>query len=114
MVLAPEHPLVDEVTTPEQRALVEEYRKKIATMDVVTRKITDKEKTGVFTGGHCINTATGEEIPIWIAVYVLMEYWMGAWMGVPGHDQRELEFDHNLNVVITEVMSIAHERSYAT
>src|SRR5690625_4340651 len=105
MVLAPEHPLVDEVTTPEQRALVEEYRKKIATMDVVTRKITDKEKTGVFTGGHCINPATGEEIPIWIADYVLMEYGTGAIMAVPGHDQRDFEFAQKFALPIKQVIA---------
>jgi leucyl-tRNA synthetase len=105
MVLAPEHPLVDELTTPEQRPLIEEYRARIATMDVVARKKTDKEKTGVFTGGHCINPATGQEIPVWIADYVLMEYGTGAIMAVPGHDQRDFEFAQKFALPIRRVIA---------
>jgi leucyl-tRNA synthetase len=105
MVLAPEHPLVDVLTTPEQRPLVEEYRARIATMDVVARKVTDKEKTGIFTGGHCINPATGQEIPVWIADYVLMEYGTGAIMAVPGHDQRDFEFAQKFALPIRRVIA---------
>ena len=92
MVLAPEHPLVDALTTPEQRAEVEAYRRAAASKDLVSRKVGDREKTGVFTGGYAINPATGKPIPVWIADYVLMEYGTGAIMAVPGHDERDFEF----------------------
>ncbi len=90
-MLAPEHPLVDALTTDEQRAEVEAYRERAAKQDLVSRKTT-KEKTGVFTGSYATNPATGEPIPIWIADYVLMEYGTGAIMAVPGHDERDFEF----------------------
>ena len=92
MVLAPEHPLVDALTTPEQRAEVEAYRSAAASKDLVSRKVGDREKTGVFTGGYAMNPATGKPIPVWIADYVLMEYGTGAIMAVPGHDERDFEF----------------------
>ena len=76
----------------EQRAEVEAYRKAAASKDLVSRKVGDREKTGVFTGGYAINPATGEPIPVWIADYVLMEYGTGAIMAVPGHDERDWEF----------------------
>jgi leucyl-tRNA synthetase len=101
MVLAPEHPLVDAVTNEVQRDKVEAYRERVASEDLVTRKKTDKEKTGVFTGGFCVNPATGKNIPVWIADYVLMEYGTGAIMAVPGHDERDFEFatKHELPIV---------------
>ncbi|HEX7091836.1 MAG TPA: leucine--tRNA ligase [Longimicrobiales bacterium] len=105
MVLAPEHPLVDRVTTDEQRAAVDEYRRRVASFDLVTRKKTDKEKTGVFTGGYAVNPATGEEIPIWIADYVLMEYGTGAIMAVPGHDERDFEFAEKFSLPIRRVVA---------
>ena len=105
MVIAPEHPLVDTLTTPEQRPLVEEYRARVTAMDLVARKKTDKEKTGVFTGGYCINPATGQEIPVWIADYVLMEYGTGAIMAVPGHDQRDFEFAQKFALPIRRVIA---------
>src|SRR5690606_5020590 len=92
MVQAPDHPLVARITTPEQRAAVDEYRAIVGATDLVNRKKTDKEKTGVDTGARAINPATGGEIPIWIADYVLMEYGTGAIMAVPGHDERDFEF----------------------
>ncbi|MFW6202335.1 MAG: class I tRNA ligase family protein, partial [Gemmatimonadota bacterium] len=104
MVLAPEHPLVDEVTTEERRDTVETYRTKVASLDLVTRKKTEKEKTGVFTGGYCVNPATGEEIPIWIADYVLMEYGTGAIMAVPAHDDRDFEFAEKFALPIRPVV----------
>jgi leucyl-tRNA synthetase len=91
LVLAPEHPLVDAITTSQQRAIVDEYRAKAASQDLVSRKTT-KEKTGEFTGSYAINPATSKPIPIWIADYVLMEYGTGAIMAVPGHDERDFEF----------------------
>ncbi|MBI4409689.1 MAG: leucine--tRNA ligase [Gemmatimonadetes bacterium] len=105
MVLAPEHPLVDRVTAPEQRALVETYRAHVTTVDLVTRKKVELEKTGVFTGGTCRNPATGEEIPIWIADYVLMEYGTGAIMAVPGHDERDFEFASKFALPIRRVVA---------
>ncbi len=105
MVLAPEHPLVDVVTSSEQRTVVEAYRAGAAAMDLVSRRKTDKTKTGVFTGGHCINPATGHEIPIWIADYVLMEYGTGAIMAVPGHDSRDFEFATQFGLPIVRVVA---------
>jgi leucyl-tRNA synthetase len=106
MVLAPEHPLVDAVTTPDQRDQVDRYRARAAKMDLVTRKkVEEKEKTGVFTGGMCRNPATGEEIPVWIADYVLMEYGTGAIMAVPGHDQRDFEFARKFDLPIVRVVA---------
>ena len=105
LVLAPEHPLVDALTTDEQREAVETYRAKVVATDLVTRKKTDKEKTGVFTGGYAINPATGEEIPVWIADYVLMEYGTGAIMAVPGHDERDFEFAQKFALPIRRVVA---------
>ena len=105
MVLAPEHPIVDIVTTDERRAEVEAYRASVAAMDLVTRKKTDKAKTGVFTGGYCVNPATGQDVPVWIADYVLMEYGTGAIMAVPGHDERDLEFAHQFGLPIVRVIA---------
>ena len=104
MVLAPEHPLVSELTTPEQRTAVHAYRRQAAAMDVVSRRIGDKEKTGVFTGAYCVNPATGEQIPIWIADYVLMEYGTGAIMAVPGHDERDWQFATKFGLEIRPVV----------
>ncbi|MGH7477093.1 MAG: leucine--tRNA ligase [Longimicrobiales bacterium] len=107
MVLAPEHPLVDRVTSDARRAEVEEYRRRAVTTDLVSRKKEDKAKTGVFTGGFCINPATGEDIPVWIADYVLMEYGTGAIMAVPAHDQRDFEFATQFALEIRPVLRAA-------
>ncbi|MEO7987168.1 MAG: class I tRNA ligase family protein, partial [Gemmatimonadales bacterium] len=80
MVLAPEHPLVDVLTSAEQRSAVDAYRKAAASQDLVSRKVGERDKTGVFTGGYTVNPATDERIPVWIADYVLMEYGTGAIM----------------------------------
>ncbi len=103
LVLAPEHPLVDAVTTPEQRAAVDAYREATARQDVVSRKI-DKEKTGVFTGAYATNPATGAPVPVWIADYVLMEYGTGAIMAVPAHDARDLEFAERFALPVVQVV----------
>jgi leucyl-tRNA synthetase len=92
LVLAPEHPVVEWITTDARRAEVEQYRDRAGAMDIVTRKKADKEKTGVFTGAYAINPATGRPVEIWIADYVLMEYGTGAIMAVPGHDERDFDF----------------------
>ncbi|MBK5096774.1 MAG: leucine--tRNA ligase [Gemmatimonadetes bacterium] len=106
MVLAPEHPLVDSLTTDERRAEVSAYRDAAAAVDLVERlKTDDKTKTGVFTGGFAINPATGLEIPVWIADYVLMEYGTGAIMAVPAHDQRDFEFARQYGLDIRPVVA---------
>jgi leucyl-tRNA synthetase len=92
MVLAPEHPLVDEVTDPARREAVDAYRERAASVDLVQRKKVDRAKTGIFTGGFAVNPATGEEIPVWVADYVLTDVGTGAIMAVPAHDQRDFEF----------------------
>jgi len=101
MVLAPEHPLVDKVTTPEHRAEVEAYKAQAARQSDIDREAVDKEKTGVFTGGFAINPVNGERIPIWIADYVLMTYGTGAIMAVPAHDERDFAFalKHGLPII---------------
>jgi leucyl-tRNA synthetase len=104
MVLAPEHPSVDALTTPDRRVEVEAYRNEVGKLDLVARKKTDKSKTGVFTGGTCLNPATGEVIPIWIADYVLMEYGTGAVMAVPAHDERDFEFASTFGLPFRQVI----------
>jgi leucyl-tRNA synthetase len=91
LVLAPEHPLVDALTTPARAADVQAYRERTTKQDLVSRKSVT-EKTGEFTGSWAINPATGRRVPIWIADYVLMQYGTGAIMAVPGHDERDFEF----------------------
>jgi leucyl-tRNA synthetase len=105
MVVAPEHPMVPGLTTDAQREAVEAYRAASAAKDVVSRKVGDREKTGVFTGGYAINPATGEPIPVWIADYVLMDYGTGAIMAVPGHDERDFEFARKFGLPIVRVIA---------
>ena len=105
LVLAPEHPAVASVTTADQKGDVRDYMEFVASMDLVTRKKTDKEKTGVFTGGYARNPATGRDVPIWIADYVLMEYGTGAIMAVPGHDERDFEFASKYELPIPRVIA---------
>lgn len=92
MVLAPEHPLVDRITTDKQRAAVKEYQKKTASESDLERTELNQAKTGVFTGAYAINPVNNQQIPIWIADYVLMGYGTGAIMAVPAHDERDFEF----------------------
>jgi leucyl-tRNA synthetase len=105
LVLAPEHPLVDEMTTFEQRAEVGKYCRQASQKDLVSRKVGDREKTGVFTGTYARNPATGEAAPIWVADYVLMEYGTGAIMAVPAHDERDYEFAQKFGLEIRRVVS---------
>ncbi|MCH9703514.1 MAG: leucine--tRNA ligase [Chlamydiae bacterium] len=92
LVLAPEHPLVEKVTSGEQKEAIAAYQKAAASKSDLERAELEKEKSGVFTGGYAINPVNGEKLPIWIADYVLMSYGTGAVMGVPGHDSRDAEF----------------------
>ncbi|MBW2731236.1 MAG: leucine--tRNA ligase [Deltaproteobacteria bacterium] len=92
MVLAPEHELVDMLTTPEQKDAIETYRRQAATKSEIDRQADVKIKSGVFTGAYARNPVNGQKVPIWIADYVLMGYGTGAIMAVPGHDQRDFEF----------------------
>ena len=103
MVLAPEHPLVESLTTAKEREKIEAYRERTTKQDLVARK-TSTDKTGAFTGSYAINPATGMEIPIWISDYVLMEYGTGAIMGVPGHDQRDFDFAKEFDLPIVRVV----------
>jgi leucyl-tRNA synthetase len=104
MVLAPEHPLVSKVTTPDMQPAVEAYIRQAARQTDIDREATDKEKTGVFTGGYAINPVNGEKIPIWIADYVLMTYGTGAIMAVPAHDQRDFEFARKYGLEVRVVI----------
>jgi len=103
VVLAPEHPLVDAHTTDAQRAAVDEYRERASRRDLVSRKTT-RDKTGVATGSTVTNPATGEQIPVWVSDYVLMEYGTGAIMAVPAHDERDLEFAHGFELPVKKVV----------
>ena len=104
MVLAPEHPLVHRLTTPEQRDAVEKYREMSSSKSDMDRTDLAKTKTGVFTGGYAFNPVNGREIPIWIADYVLMGYGTGAIMAVPAHDDRDFEFAKVFDLPIQPVV----------
>lgn len=104
ITLAPENPLVLEITTPEQRATVEAYIEQSLLTSEVERMMDDKEKTGVFTGAYALHPLTGERLPIWVADYVLGSYGYGAVMGVPGHDQRDYDFAKKFNLSIIPVV----------
>ncbi|MBI1298572.1 leucine--tRNA ligase [bacterium] len=104
MVLAPEHPLVDKVTSDAQRAAVKEYKTQASWLDEITRGAKDNEKTGVFTGGYAVNPVSDERVPIWIADYVMMGYGTGAIMAVPAHDQRDFEFAKKFELPIRLVV----------
>src|SRR6185295_2891346 len=105
MVLAPEHKLVDLITTPQQRAAVQAYKEEVAKKSDLERTELAKEKTGVFTGAYAINPVNGKKIPIWIADYVLASYGTGAIMAVPAHDERDFEFATKFNLGIKAVVA---------
>tara|TARA_B100001142_G_scaffold245513_1_gene244949 strand:- start:675 stop:2978 length:2304 start_codon:yes stop_codon:yes gene_type:complete len=105
MVLSPEHPLVDELVTAENKEKVEDYKKSAATKSDFERGEINKDKTGVSLGSFAINPVNEKIIPIWIADYVLMSYGTGAIMAVPGHDERDYEFAKKFNLPIAEVVS---------
>ncbi len=104
-VLAPELELVNQITTPEQKQAVEEYKKQAASKSDLERTELNKDKTGVFTGAYAINPVNGKEIPIWISDYVLATYGTGCIMAVPAHDQRDYEFATKFNLPIIQVVS---------
>jgi leucyl-tRNA synthetase len=104
-VLAPEHDLVEKITTPEQKEKVEAYLDKVKTKSDLERTDLAKEKTGVFTGAYAINPANGSKMPIWIADYVLVSYGSGAIMAVPAHDERDYEFAEQFDLPIVEVVA---------
>ena len=103
-VLAPEHKLVDVITTEEQKEAVENYKKLCASKSDLERTELNKEKTGVFTGAYAINPVNNKEIPIWISDYVLATYGTGAIMAVPAHDDRDYEFAKKFNIPIIQVL----------
>jgi len=105
LILAPEHPLVKELTADDQRSEVAAYVDDAIRMTDLDRMAVDKEKTGVFTGAYAAHPLTGAGIPIWVADYVMMEYGSGAIMGVPGHDTRDFEFARRFDLPIIEVIS---------
>ena len=92
VVLAPEHPLVGRITTPERRAEVEAYAERARRSTEIERLAADRPKTGVFTGAHCINPLSGERVPVLVGDYVLLSYGTGIVMGVPAHDERDFAF----------------------
>ncbi|QIZ68727.1 leucine--tRNA ligase [Geobacillus subterraneus] len=104
-VLAPEHPLVEKITTPEQKQAVDAYLKEVQSKSDLERTDLAKEKTGVFTGAYAVHPVTGARLPIWIADYVLMGYGTGAIMAVPAHDERDYEFAKTFNLPIKEVVA---------
>jgi len=104
MVLAPEHPLVDSLTSPERRAEVDAYREQAARHTELERMETERDKTGVFTGGHAVNPVNGARIPVWIADYVLLSYGTGAIMAVPAHDERDFAFARRFGLDIVPVI----------
>ena len=104
MVLAPEHPLVGPLTTDERRAEVEAYLEQAARKTELERMEDSNVKTGVFTGGYAVNPVNGEDIPMWVADYVLLSYGTGAIMAVPAHDQRDFEFARQFGLPIVPVI----------
>lgn len=105
MVLAPEHKLVDKITTEAEREKVKAYQKAVVAKSDLERTELTKEKTGQFTGAYAINPVNGEKLPIWIADYVLASYGTGAIMAVPAHDERDYEFAKKFDLPIKEVLS---------
>ena len=104
MVIAPEHPLLDALTTPEQRAAIETYREAAARKSDLDRTDLAREKTGVFTGSHVIHALTGQPVPVWVADYVLSTYGTGAIMAVPAHDNRDNEFAKTFGIDVVTVV----------
>ena len=109
MVLSPEHPFVERITTPEQKVAVDAYVEAAARKSDLERTDLAKEKTGVFTGAYAINPVNGEKIPVWISDYVLISYGTGAIMAVPAHDERDWDFAKAFGLPIIQVVAAAGE-----
>ena len=105
MVLAPEHPLVQTLTTPAQRKAVEDYIKAASMKSELERTELAKDKSGVFTGAYAVNPMNAKKIPVWISDYILISYGTGAIMAVPGHDERDFEFAKKFDLPIVQVVS---------
>lgn len=105
MVMAPEHPLVNDITSEDQKEAVNSYVKQAQSKSDIERQETDREKTGVFTGAYAVNPVNGEKIPVWIADYVLFGYGTGAIMAVPAHDERDYEFAQKFNLPRKQVVA---------
>jgi leucyl-tRNA synthetase len=105
MVLAPEHKLVDSITTADQRAAVDAYRESAKMKSDLERTDLAKDKTGVFTGAYAINPVNGAKIPVWVSDYILISYGTGAIMAVPSHDERDWEFAKKFGLEIIQVVS---------
>lgn len=108
-VLAPEHPLVEKITTDNQRSIVRDYVQTSKNKSDLDRTAQTKDKTGVFTGALAVNPANGEKVQIWVADYVLMSYGLGAIMAVPGHDERDHEFATKFKIPIKRVLTGGEE-----
>ncbi len=103
MVIAPEHPLALELSTSQQSKSVEDYIETSKSKSELARKAST-EKTGVFTGAYCLNPISGDEVPLWVSDYVLMDYGTGAIMAVPGHDERDFEFAKKFDLPVKRVL----------
>lgn len=104
VVIAPEHPLVDSLTTMENETAVQDYIEEVKSKSEIERMNESREKTGVFTGSYAINSLTGYEMPIYVADYVLMDFGTGIVVGVPGHDRRDFEFANKFSIPILRVI----------
>jgi len=111
VVISPEHPLVDEITTPEQKKAVDEYKEYAAKATEIDRLSTTREKTGVFTGAYAVNPINGRRIPVWTADYVLASYGTGIVMAVPAHDERDYEFATKYGLPIERVIKATKKGS---
>ncbi|KXS56424.1 MAG: leucine--tRNA ligase [Candidatus Adiutrix intracellularis] len=105
IVFSPEHPLLDKITAPEQKAALTAYRDKTAKITEIDRQAEGREKTGIFIGAYAVNPINNETIPVWAADYVLMGYGTGAIMAVPAHDQRDFDFAAKFNLPLRQVIS---------
>jgi leucyl-tRNA synthetase len=112
MVLAPEHPFVSEITTAENKEAVEAYVKACSAKSDLDRTDLNKDKSGVFTGAFATNPVNGEEIPVWIADYVMMGYGTGAIMAVPAHDERDFEFAQRFDLPVVQVVQPKDESDW--
>ena len=104
VILSPEHPLVDSITTPENKEAIAAYKEYAARASEIDRLSTTREKTGVFTGSYAVNPINGRKVPIWLADYVLATYGTGAVMAVPAHDERDFEFAAKYHLPIERVI----------